>query len=66
MEIFIQRIIDEKKELDERISKLKTFIGTDKFKSLKPEMCSLMEEQYFTMDHYSQILEKRLSLLNNN
>lgn len=66
METFIQRIIDEKKDLDERIGKLKALITSGKFKNLEPTMRALMEEQYFTMDHYSQILEKRLYLLNFN
>ena len=63
MESFVQRIIDEKEELDERIGKLKIFIASDRFKPLNTEMRALMEEQYFTMDHYSQILSKRLLLL---
>lgn len=63
MESFVQRIIDEKKELDERTGKLKIFIASDRFKALNTEMKALMEEQYFTMDHYSQILGKRLQLL---
>lgn len=63
MESFVQRIIDEKEELDERIGKLKILIASDRFKTLNTEMRALMEEQYFTMDHYSQILSKRLLLL---
>lgn len=63
MESFVQRIIDEKEELDERIGKLKIFIASDRFKTLNTEMRALMEEQYFTMDHSSQILSKRLLLL---
>ena len=37
MESFVQRIIDEKEELDERIGKLKIFIASDRFKTLNTE-----------------------------
>lgn len=63
MESFIQRIVDEKTELDERAVKLGDFVKSEKFHSLDSEMQSLMVEQYDVMKRYSVILGKRLELL---
>lgn len=63
MESFIQRIVDEKAELDERAGKLGDFVKSEKFHSLDSEMQSLMVEQYDVMKRYSVILGKRLELL---
>lgn len=64
MKPFIQRIVDEKAELDERVGKLGDFVKSEKFHSLDSEMQSLMVEQYDGMKRYSVILGKRLELLN--
>jgi hypothetical protein len=63
MKPFIQRIVDEKTELDERAGKLGDFVKSEKFHSLNSEMQSLMVEQYDVMKGYSVILGKRLELL---
>ena len=63
MEPFIQRIVDEKAQLDERAGKLGDFVKSEKFHSLDSEMQSLMVEQYDVMKRYSVILGKRLELL---
>lgn len=63
METFIQRIVDEKAELDERAGKLGDFVKSEKFHSLDSEMQSLMVKQYDVMKRYSVILGKRLELL---
>lgn len=63
MKPFIQRIVDEKAELDERAGKLGNFVKSEKFHSLDSEMQSLMVEQYGVMKRYSVILGKRLELL---
>lgn len=64
MEPFIQRIVDEKAQLDERAGKLGDFVKSEKFHSLDSEMQSLIVEQYDVMKRYSVILGKRLELLN--
>lgn len=46
METFIQRIVDEKAELDERAGKLGDFVKSEKFHSLDSEIQSLMVGQY--------------------
>ena len=63
MKPFIQRIVDEKTELNERAGKLGDFVKSEKFHSLNSEMQSLMVEQYNVMKRYSVILGKRLELL---
>jgi len=63
MKPFIQRIVDEKTELNERAGKLGDFVKSEKFHSLNSEMQSLMVEQYDVMKRYSVILGKRLELL---
>jgi hypothetical protein len=63
METFIQRIVDEKAELDERAGKLGDFVKSEKFHSLDSEIQSLMVKQYDVMKRYSVILGKRLELL---
>lgn len=60
---FIQRIKDEKELLDEKIDKLSKFIISEKFDSLDDEMRSLLSKQFETMKKYSEILQKRLELL---
>lgn len=63
MESFIQRIVDEKTELEERTDKLGNFIKSDKFFLLDEGMQGLMIEQYNVMKRYSVILGSRLNLL---
>ncbi len=63
MEAFIQRIVVELQQLDEKAEKLGEFVKSEKFHSLTPDMQSLMVEQYEVMKQYSVILGKRLELL---
>lgn len=61
---FIGRIVNEKNELDERANKLCDFVRSEKFNTLSMDMRRLMVDQYDTMVEYSNILGKRLELLN--
>lgn len=57
----VQRVIDEKKELDLKIRKLVDFIGFNElFDTLHPEDQELMREQQEYMHLYSETLSKRL------
>lgn len=56
-----QRVVDEKAELDDKISKLTTFTGGDIFKSIHQEDQDLLIDQLSLMAKYSQVLEKRIS-----
>lgn len=62
MEDFQERVVDEKKELDEKIKKLGAFLSADKFKSIC--LCSWeagrLEKQYHAMVLYSGILNERI------
>lgn len=46
-----------------KIDKLSKFIISEKFDSLDDEMRSLLSKQFETMKKYSEILQKRLELL---
>lgn len=58
-----ERVVVEKKELDEKLGKLKAFCfdpGSPVFKALAPADRDLLEDQYTAMYQYSQILSKRI------
>lgn len=60
-----QRVIDEKKELDEKRTKLTEFInGSEIYKSLGDEDKRLLNQQLRYMDGYAQILELRIERFN--
>lgn len=55
-----------KVELDElkiRINKLKRFVEGERITTVSPEMASLLREQYVVMRQYSEILKKRISIM---
>jgi len=57
-----QRVLDEKRELDERLVKLVSFItSSPTFRSLDPEDQRLMREQRKAMLDYSDTLESRIA-----
>jgi len=60
---FKQRLMDEKQQLDEKLGKLGAFIGTEPFGKADPRQQELLRCQYFTMQTYSDILERRITLL---
>lgn len=63
-----ERVIVEKRELDEKLAKLKTFCfdpGSPVFKALVPADRDLLEDQYTVMEQYSQILSKRIDRFKN-
>jgi len=59
-----ERLIDEKKQLDEKIEKLETFVASEDFLKIKAEQMSLLNVQLFAMKTYSQILVERIALAN--
>jgi hypothetical protein len=54
------RVVEEKKELDEKRDKLFDFIGTDTFNSLPGAEQERLKEQRKIMADYSNILEERI------
>lgn len=61
MEDYIERMIQEKRELDEKIVKLVAFRYSEKAdKLLNPGQRSLMDRQFSVMTAYSDILGERI------
>lgn len=57
------RVVTEKQELDEKLTKLKAFCfdpGSLIFRDLPPADRDLLEDQYTAMEQYSSILGKRI------
>ena len=61
MEAYIERMVEEKRELDERIQKLVAFRYSDKGDELLNEkQMMLLDEQLNAMEHYHRILAARI------
>ena len=63
MQAHEQRVVVEKQELDDKLSKLKSFCfdpGSPLFKGLPPQDRDLLERQYTAMPRYSEILGERI------
>jgi hypothetical protein len=57
-----QRVVDEKKELDEKLDKLKAFIETSPiFKGLHQDERGRLNRQFDVMAEYSSILAQRIA-----
>ena len=63
MSDFVQRIQQEKGQLDARIGKLEGFIDTENFRKLDASQQDLLTDQLGIMTRYSVILQQRLSAL---
>ena len=60
-----QRVVDEKTDLDEKLTKLLAFFQTDMFKSLLEAERSRLRNQARFMDGYSAVLEERIAAFAN-
>ena len=60
MSDFIQRVVTEKSELDEKIAKLEAFTKSDAFNGIDNVQRGLLKIQLNAMATYSQVLEERL------
>jgi hypothetical protein len=56
-----QRVVDEKTELDDKLSRLKPFLLTEKFSSLPQAERDRMVRQAGAMEDYSTILGERIA-----
>ena len=56
-----QRVVDERTELIEKITKLHAFFRTQIFENLQEEDQNLLEEQVQLMMNYSDVLLKRIN-----
>jgi hypothetical protein len=64
MSTFIERLIAEETELNEKKAKLEAFVGTDAFKNVDKEQQSLLKIQLNAMATYSECLNQRLIQIN--
>lgn len=55
-----QRVVDEKSELDEKISKLVEFMKTELYLGLHKVDISLLSVQFEYMNDYSRVLGQRI------
>lgn len=56
-----QRVVDEKKELDEKLNKLREFFGMPIYLKLDLDERNRLLDQSEVMGQYSQILSKRIA-----
>ena len=60
MEKYVERMLNEFKELDERVMKIAVFIGSEKYYTLSIEEQRDICDQYHAMVLYKSALGKRL------
>jgi hypothetical protein len=63
MSTFIERLLQEETELNEKKSKLESFIGTENFKTIAKEQQALLKIQVNAMTTYSEVLNQRIILI---
>jgi cell division septum initiation protein DivIVA len=60
MSTFLERLIEEKEQLSERLEKLRAFIASEKFQEIDPVQMTLLNIQVKAMETYSQCLLERI------
>jgi hypothetical protein len=63
MSTFKERLLNEKKELDEKSVKLEDFINGEQYSKIDPVQMSLLNIQLNAMGTYSQCLLERIAWL---
>lgn len=58
---YLQRMLIELSDLEEKIDKLTAFIASEKFEGLWSAKQSLLRSQVYIMDAYAEILKERIS-----
>lgn len=61
MQPYQQRVIDEKNELDEKLTKLRKFLATDQFRILPEDERRRLVRQCEIMGEYSLVLRQRIT-----
>ncbi len=61
MESYQERVIEEKKELDEKINRLSNFINSDKYNQIDVSGRIRFDRQLAAMQTYSNILNERIN-----
>lgn len=62
-ESFIDRLFKEQEELNIKINKLNSFLGSDKYVSLSTKQQELLVEQFNAMNEYKRTLNERTALI---
>lgn len=62
MEGYIERLIDEEKNLSEKIDKLIIFVCSKKYNSLSKENRALLDFQLLAMRTYQNVLLRRIEI----
>lgn len=65
MQPFQQRVVDEERDLNDKIEKLTAFIPTELFKRLPPAEQDRMKNQLMYMGRYASILRQRIEAFDN-
>ena len=60
MEDYKERLIEEQKELKEKVSKLTEFMNSEKYYKLSPNNRLVLKNQKIAMDLYLQVLNTRV------
>lgn len=55
-----QALIEEKQQLNEKIEKLESFIGSEAYQGIDPFQMSMLHIQLNAMHTYSQVLVERI------
>lgn len=63
MSTFLDRLLAESKELDDRKLKLSLFLDGDKVLEIDPIQAALLSIQFSAMETYGKILHQRIELL---
>ena len=64
MEAFIERMITEKDELQDRVTKLENFVNGEKFRELRGLEQVYLKEQLKFMRGYLSVLRQRINFYN--
>ena len=64
MEAFVERMVVEKNELQDRVTKLENFVNGEKFKELKGLEQVYLKEQLSFMRGYLSVLRQRINFYN--
>ncbi|QYC52377.1 hypothetical protein [Fusobacterium phage FNU_1P] len=64
MKTFVERMITEKDELQDRVTKLENFVNGEKFKELKGLEQVYLKEQLKFMRGYLSVLRQRINFYN--
>jgi hypothetical protein len=64
VEAFVERMVVEKNELQDRVTKLENFVNGEKFKELKGLEQVYLKEQLKFMRGYLSVLRQRINFYN--